>query len=42
MKHFHVTVLMFLITLLISACGQSGGLYLPNNPPPADAQQQNG
>lgn len=28
------------ITFILSACGQSGGLYLPKNPPPSVANSQ--
>ena len=30
---------IFLGVLLLSACGQSGDLYLPDNPPPAEQKR---
>lgn len=31
---------LLLAVLLLSACGQSGELYLPDNPPPAELKRQ--
>ena len=34
MSLLRAAVICFSISLLLSACGQSGGLYLPKHPPP--------
>lgn len=39
---YHAAAIITLISLLLTSCGQSGGLYLPNDPPPStqsDPQQ---
>lgn len=33
-------LLMGLLTGILSSCGQKGDLYLPENPPPADSQDE--
>jgi predicted small lipoprotein YifL len=33
MKDVFATAAVIIIALLISSCGQFGGLYLPNHPP---------